>query len=123
VEDTLSHPHKKLEEYTSVYFYLCSYTANGKTILDRMVAGEFISYPFLVIILHSVEEASQYLLLDPTTYLRLIKILCFPLQYTEYAFAPQKHLFNNDYENIIPKLYCIIILKPQDPHKCNLWSK
>jgi len=25
-----------------------------------MVAGEIISYPFLVIILHSVEETSQY---------------------------------------------------------------
>jgi hypothetical protein len=122
VKDPLSHPHKKLEEYTSVYFYLCFYTANGKTILDRMVAGEFISYPFLVIILHSVEETSQYLLLDPTTYLRLIKLLCFPLQCIEYAFF-QKHLFNNDYENSRPTLHYVIILEPQDSHKCNLWSK
>jgi len=122
VKDPLSHPHKKLEEYTSVYFYLCFYTANGKTILDRIVAGEFISYPFRVIILHSVEETSQYLRLDPTTYSRLIKLLCFPLQYTEYAFA-QKHLFNNDYENSRPTLHYVIILEPQDAHKCNLWSK
>jgi len=91
VKVPLSLPHKKLEDYTSEYFYLCSYTANGKTILDRMVAGEFISYPFLVVILHFVEETSQYLLLDPTIYLQLIKLLCFPLQYTEYAFT-QKHL-------------------------------
>jgi hypothetical protein len=80
-----------------------------------MVAGEFISYPFLVIFLHAVEETSHYLLLDTTTYLRLIKLLWFPLQYTEYAFA-QKHLFNNDYENSRLNSYYVIILKPQDAH-------
>lgn len=112
-----------MEDYTSVYFYLCSYTANGKSILDGMVAGEFISYPFFVIILHSVEKTSQYLHLDPN--FRPIKLLYFPLEYTEHTFAKKKkkHCFNNDYENSRPKLYYIIILKPQDAHKCNLWSK